>query len=1719
MDRGRSLRRACRIGAGVAVFVIGANAYAEGSAQTGLNQYLRDYASVFSGDTDQASLFVDIETAGEVINISACGATNTDDIDIEIFDSGNASVFSLTLADANVGCDDTMDAPLTNPVRYTTLVADTYRIRLDNLNGDIVQRYDVSVTPDSATDPDPSDASGRLHAFQWNLQNASTDESGASDADFFALVPGHEPGTNYIWKLDLNNFSGGDYTILANGSGVDAPNAGYSTPIAGNSVAYQYPVYTGAPQKAGPEPGGAPVLLDPEFLDNADDDNTISPYDTPGVQDDGEFRMFLDSPGSYVITIDTDQNAEFGNAGDTVLAGQAPAGALAVPWTGTDANGVALPLGVYPAKIELRSGEAHFVVSDIETSGGDEDGLTVLRSDAFGNTIDTQVYWDDVTLLSGAGGTSTVPNGASSATSGGHHTWGDFSGAGIGNDRLIDTYVYGAKATAILQTHITDNDGPIFGSDASLSAPASITSGAPVAITVTDSDRNHLPDVVETITVYATYDELDIETLQLVETGPNTGIFSGSLYSSTCGSFQPFDGIVTVDDPAINSIDVTYFDEHNGDGGSSTKNRSISVIADSIDNDGDGIPDAVEGAGDTDGDGIGDACDIDSDNDGITDNVEAQAEGSYIAPTGTDTDGDGLDDAYDADNGGTPIVVVNTDGTDQPDYLDTDSDNDGVADAIEGHDTDADGIPETQASGSFDTDNDGLNDAYDVHTGFGSGNATGSNSALPNSDGTGNRDWRDTDDDDDGIATVDEDGNGNGDPTDDDTDGDGKPDYLESSVTDADGDGSSEQADADEADPCVPSQFGTGCTIDTDGDGTPDSSEGETTDSDGDGNPDYTESDSNDADGDGVADQADPANNDPCDPDNTLPNCDMDGDGITNGEETDNGTDPDNADTDGDGIPDGAENTDADGDGINGGADTDSDNDGIDDAVEAGPTPAFPVDTDGDGMADFVDPDSDNDGIPDSVETAVDTDADGVADFRDPDADDDGIPDAIEDETAYSLDTDGDGIDDGFDVDITGGSDSNNDGVDDSLTATDTDGDGQPDYLDIDADNDGIPDTIEADVDLFADGDSDQINDRYDVDATLGSDDNNDGIDDSVVPTDTDGDGVADYRDLDADNDSVPDVAESGGSDANNDGIVDDAANNQGTTTTPTDSDFDGIGDWREVDSNGDGVNDIDGTLFDSADVNNDGVVDDNTDSDGDGIADAADRSDDFGTAVDTDGDGITDDLEGSGDADGDGIPNAQDSDSDNDGIPDSTEAQPNPDQPVDTDGDGTPDYVDTDSDNDGIGDDLEGTADTNGNGIPDYIDTAGRLETALTGSGGGSLNVAVLLCLLLVAGLRGVRRRGAMPACIALLLSFSPISFADGQDSDHESGYLGLGLGYSYMSPDGEHLGFVHDADKNHDTGVHALLGYRWSERWSAELKYADLGEAGLTNLNPAIDAAYPSAAVRYRIPSLMAVYRLADDDGWQPLLKAGVSYIDSEVEHAPAQRNEVTSAQFAFGAGVQYRRSNASKWMFRADADFYDKDAWYAGVSLIRGFGGGSRDEAPLPEPTPEPEPMPEPQPEPEPEPEPEPQPKPPADSDGDGVIDSLDQCPNTPAGAAVDNHGCKLTDRIELPGVQFETDSDRLLASAIGVIEDAADILIRHPNVEVEVAGHTDSHGDANYNIGLSERRAKTVRDLLVMLGVEADRLNWRGYGESQPIATNATPEGRRENRRVVLLIVSQ
>ena len=147
-------------------------------------------------------------------------------------------------------------------------------------------------------------------------------------------------------------------------------------------------------------------------------------------------------------------------------------------------------------------------------------------------------------------------------------------------------------------------------------------------------------------------------------------------------------------------------------------------------------------------------------------------------------------------------------------------------------------------------------------------------------------------------------------------------------------------------------------------------------------------------------------------------------------------------------------------------------------------------------------------------------------------------------------------------------------------------------------------------------------------------------------------------------------------------------------------------------------------------------------------------------------------------------------------------------------------------------------------------------------------------------------------------------------------------------------------------------------------------------------------------------------------------------------------------------------------------------------------------------------------------------PLDSDGDGVADFEDKCPNSIAGAVVDATGCakELKEAIDMRiEINFDNNSDVVKSEYFAEIEKVATTIRNYENVQVEIAGYTDSSGAESYNQQLSERRANAVADVLVnRTGITRSIVSSTGYGEASPVASNATREGRAQNRRVVARI---
>ena len=423
---------------------------------------------------------------------------------------------------------------------------------------------------------------------------------------------------------------------------------------------------------------------------------------------------------------------------------------------------------------------------------------------------------------------------------------------------------------------------------------------------------------------------------------------------------------------------------------------------------------------------------------------------------------------------------------------------------------------------------------------------------------------------------------------------------------------------------------------------------------------DYDCQSATDCDGDGLPKDWEDSNglNDQDPNGDNGPEGDPDNDGCDNQCEYDNGTDPQDPDSDDDGINDGDE--------ISGGEnpfdgeptdpnDPDSDNDGINDGDEVNGTENDQYNNE---PTNPNDPDTDGDGVEDGTETNGNYE-NGASNPNDPDTDGDGVEDGEEDknkdgdvdtgETDPTVPWDPDGDDD-------------NDGISnsDECNATgqncpDTDGDGVPDYIDGDSDNDGISDKQENSPSDNIDGgngdnDSDNSNGSTssDNDSNNGDNPSNPGGGNAPVP---------------------PNLPSSSSSSA---------------STVNTDVDGDGIPNYRDNDSDGDGVWDL--------------IEGDDNDSDGQNDQD-----------IQPDNDGRIPATSCGGDSDDDGVMDCYDNDPNDPNINTTNKT------PTNTDDTDNPDYLDTDDENDGLptlDEDINGNGnraddDENSNGIPDYLDQA----------------------------------------------------------------------------------------------------------------------------------------------------------------------------------------------------------------------------------------------------------------------------------------------------------------------------------------------------------------------------------------------------------------------------
>ncbi|MEQ8857581.1 MAG: OmpA family protein [Pseudomonadales bacterium] len=335
--------------------------------------------------------------------------------------------------------------------------------------------------------------------------------------------------------------------------------------------------------------------------------------------------------------------------------------------------------------------------------------------------------------------------------------------------------------------------------------------------------------------------------------------------------------------------------------------------------------------------------------------------------------------------------------------------------------------------------------------------------------------------------------------------------------------------------------------------------------------------------------------------------------------------------------------------------------------------------------------------------------------------------------------------------------------------------------------------------------------------------------------------------------------------------------------------------------------------------------------------------------------------------------------------------------------------------------------------------------------------------------------------------------------------------LGGAYQEPDDTDL-------RTGDESFGGALGWAPTDRISIEAMWFDF--------EPGIEVGGIRAEGEMDYWSLNLITKVGNPTNWQPYIVVGGGRGEYEYRNLRSD-----SQDNLWHGGIGFFSNLNSRLAFRADVrGVYHNEADditpMATVGLTLMLGGRSA-----------------------PPPAPAPAPAAPVDSDGDGVVDGSDRCPNTPAGVQVDSRGCPLDSdgdgvpdhRDACPGtpagakvdergcevklekpvsfnltVQFALNSAEITGVGMQEMFDLLRFLRQYPSATAVIEGHTDSSGATDYNQGLSERRAQAVVQAITNSGIGASRLTARGYGESRPIASNDTAEGRAQNRRVTVVV---
>lgn len=383
---------------------------------------------------------------------------------------------------------------------------------------------------------------------------------------------------------------------------------------------------------------------------------------------------------------------------------------------------------------------------------------------------------------------------------------------------------------------------------------------------------------------------------------------------------------------------------------------------------------------------------------------------------------------------------------------------------------------------------------------------------------------------------------------------------------------------------------------------------------------------------------------------------------------------------------------------------------------------------------------------------------------------------------------------------------------------------------------------------------------------------------------------------------------------------------------------------------------------------------------------------------------------------------------------------------------------------------------------------------------------------------------------CLLILFTVSTVK-AETLDL---SFYTGAGFGVSFLTPEVPSASFLL-AEEETASGFKLFIGYQLLENANIELVYANLGDATFSHR---IQPGQEIGSLSYSALAAMGSYYFYRPmDKLSFYARGGLATVSNDSTSSLVPYEQESNMQISYGLGAEWQITKGIS--VRADYDQYASDANLISLSLLSKFVIKSKRLAKLFKTS---------------------------DRDKDGVPDDQDLCPDTPRFSVLNISGCpdqqveqKTPDRtpalvaeessplqqeaiksngqpaqqkplissefraakneiagLDLSSIDFKKNSVVLTEVAMIVLDLLADTMLEYQTIKVQVKVHTNGIGEAEENLQLSVKRANAIKKYLVEQGIKQSRIAAEGYGESKPLASNKTSQGRARNRRVEVLV---